>query len=45
MDRDFSGQLGVRTFPTVLAFPKSGGAPFVYGSLVRAPGPGILGPA
>ena len=35
LDRDFAANLGVRTFPTVLAFPKTGGAPFVYGSQVR----------
>jgi thiol-disulfide isomerase/thioredoxin len=34
LDRDFAAALGVRTFPTILAFPKTGGAPFVYGSQV-----------
>jgi thiol-disulfide isomerase/thioredoxin len=37
LDRDFASSLGVRTFPTVLAFPKTGGAPFVYGSQVSVP--------
>ena len=35
LDREFSRSLGVRSFPTVLAFRKAGGKPFVYGSTDR----------
>lgn len=37
VDREFASSLGVRSFPTVLAFRKAGGKPFVYGSTVRTP--------
>ncbi|KAK3276010.1 aspartic proteinase precursor [Cymbomonas tetramitiformis] len=36
VDRAFVAELGVRTFPTILAFPRSGGQPFIYGSEIQS---------
>mmetsp|Transcript_34243 Transcript_34243/g.65412 ORF Transcript_34243/g.65412 Transcript_34243/m.65412 type:complete len:235 (+) Transcript_34243:976-1680(+) len=36
LDRQFCMELGVRNFPTILAFPRTGGQPFVHGSENRS---------